>query len=131
MVLKIFSKPEPAGPRPRAPRDDFECSATICDGQSFHRVRLCDVSSSGCKIALLQPLVPGERVQIALQAYHSLGGTIRWCRDGMAGIQFSRPLNDSALQTWKSAVSKARTEPPQGPKRRRNFLGEAIAPDPS
>jgi hypothetical protein len=126
-MLKFFSKAAaPAGPKPRAPRDEFECSATVCAGGAFHRARLCDVSASGCKIALAHPLPPGERIQIALEAYHSLGGTVRWCREGMAGIQFGRPLSDAVLLTWKDAVAKARNAPPPAPKRRRNFLGEAI-----
>jgi hypothetical protein len=129
-VLKLFAKPAPAGPRPRASRDEFDCSATICTGQAFHRVRLADVSSSGCKVCLAAPLSPGERVQVALEAYHSLGGTVRWCRNGMAGIQFSRPLSDSALVTWKGAVSTARKAVRDGRKPRRNFLGEVIGVDP-
>jgi hypothetical protein len=124
-VLKFFSKAPPPGPKPRAPRDEFECSATVRAGESFHRARICDVSASGCKIALAQPLPAGERVQIALEAYHSLGGTVRWCREGMAGIQFSRPLSDAVLHTWKVAVGKARSEAPPPGRRRRNFLGEA------
>jgi hypothetical protein len=88
---------------------------------------LCDVSKSGCKIAVSHPLPAGERVQIALEAYHSLGGTVRWCRDGMAGIEFARMLNDAALAMWKEALEKARSEPqPPGTKFRRNFLGERI-----
>ena len=128
-MLRLFSKPKPEpGPRPRAARDEIACSATLCDGKKFHRVKLCDVSKSGCKVRLPTPIQAGERVQIALEAYHSLGGTIRWCREGMAGIQFARPMSEAALLTWRNAIAAAR--PQQGefapPGLRKNFLGEWV-----
>jgi hypothetical protein len=107
----------------------LECSATLCTGQAFHRVRLIDVSKSGCKITVPHALEAGKSVQIALEAYHSLGATVRWCREGSAGLQFSRPLGDTALVLWKKAVVEARAQPAMpADKRRRNFLGELIAP---
>src|SRR4051812_33064092 len=130
-MLKLFSKAKPpgSGPRPRAPRDNIACSATLCAGNAFHRVQLCDVSSSGCKIIVSQPLVAGEKVQIALQSFHSLSGTVRWCREGSAGIQFARPLSDAGLAGWKHAIANGPDEPEvvdEGPKRKRNFLGERM-----
>jgi hypothetical protein len=112
--------------RPRAPRDDMECSATLCAGNAFHRVHLCDVSKHGCKIFIDEPRYAGERVQIALEAYHSLGGTIRWHRDGKAGIQFVRQLTDMELVTWKNAIRQARARAAVGRKPRLNFWGELV-----
>ena len=126
-MLKFFSKAPPPGPKPRAPRDQFECTATIRAGEAYHSARICDVSASGCKIALEHPLAPGAQIQIALEAYHSLGAIVRWYRDGLAGIQFNAPLSDSILLTWKDAVSKERAAPPAlAPRRARNFLGEKL-----
>ena len=131
-MMKLFGKPSPPpGPKPRAPRDVLQCSATLCTGEAFHRVRLIDVSKSGCKITVPHALESGKTVQIALEAYHSLAATIRWCREGTAGLQFSRPLGDTALVLWKKALSETRSQPSLPPdKRRRNFLGELIAPAP-
>ena len=127
-MLKLFSKPKaPVGPKPRAVRDAIACSATVRAGNAFHRGQLKDVSQSGCKLALAQPIPAGETVQVALQAYHSLGGTIRWCRDGMVGIQFHRPLTDAALATWKGALTRASSgEQAAGEGWRKNFLGEYV-----
>jgi hypothetical protein len=127
IMLKMFSKPKaPSGPQPRAARDAIACSATVRAGNAFHRGQLQDVSQSGCKLALSHRLEPGEHVQVALQAYHSLGGTIRWCRNGMVGIQFARPLSDAALATWKDALSKSNADVVGGEGWRRNFLGEYV-----
>ena len=134
-MLRLFRREEVTPPtatpqqrvlRPRPPRDDMECSATLCAGNAFHRVHLCDVSRNGCKIFLTDARHRGERVQIALEAYHSLGGTIRWHRDGKAGIQFARPLTDAQLVTWKNAVKQARARVAAARKPRRNFWGEPV-----
>ena len=126
-MLKMFSKTKaPSGPRPRAARDAIACTATVRAGNAFHRAQLQDVSQSGCKLALSQRLEPGENVQVALQAYHSLGGTIRWCRGGMVGVQFARPLSDTALATWKEALTERHAQEFGSGVRRRNFLGEYV-----
>jgi hypothetical protein len=135
-MLKLFRKEATTPPeaaegaprplRPRPPRDDMHCSATLCAGNAFHRVHLCDVSRHGCKIFIEEPRYSGERVQIALEAYHSLGGTIRWCRDGKAGLQFARQLTDREMVTWKDAIRQARARAADAKRPRRNFWGEPV-----
>ena len=128
----IVEEPAPAAApsvrvrRPRPPRDDIECSATLCAGGAFHRVQLIDVSKHGCKIFVDQTRWSGERIQIALEHYHSLGGVVRWWKDGRAGIQFARQLTDAQLVTWKNAVAIARARA-RTRKTRRNFWGEEVA----
>ena len=110
-MLKFFAKAVGGGgPRKRAPRDTIKCSATLLIDNMFHRAELLDVSSSGCKVALETPQEAGKFLQIALENYHSLGAQIRWCREGHAGIQFIRPLSDSALARWKRAVVNGATK---------------------
>jgi hypothetical protein len=129
-MLKFFRRqaieePQPLA-APRAPRHEVECSATLCADNAFHRARLCDVSRSGCKVRVAQPRRAGERVQIALEAHQSLGGTIRWYREGKAGIQFARPLSDTQLAMWKKALAVSREREANGPHWRRNFWGELV-----
>jgi len=133
-MVRFFSRPKLEGSRPftqarslrpRPERDAIECTATLCAGNAFFRVSLVDVSRHGCKILVDQPQRSGQRVQIALEAYHSLGGTIRWYRDGRAGIQFARPMTDGALETWQNALFRTR-RPRQRAVRRRNFWGEWV-----
>ena len=113
------------GPRPRPPRDDIVCSATLCAGGAFHRVQLIDVSKHGCKFFVEQERWVGERVQIALENYHSLGATVRWYKDGRAGIQFAHQLSESQLVTWKNAVAAGRARA-KDRLNRRNFWGEPV-----
>jgi hypothetical protein len=131
-MLKLYAKParSDAGdrhePRPRPPRDDIQCSATLCAGNAFHRCILIDVSRHGCKILVPHQHVPGERVQIALEAYHSLGATIRWYKDGRAGVQFANQLSEFQLVAWKNAVLSARERDLERKQGRKNFWGEAV-----
>ena len=130
-MLKLNQGPpsdEPGGrvQRPRPPRDDISCSATLRAGNAFHRVELCDVSKNGCKIFIALPRFAGERVQIALEAHQSLGATIRWYKDGKAGIQFARQLSEPELVTWKNALALARARAADARKPRRNFWGEPV-----
>jgi hypothetical protein len=124
-MLKFFSRD--GGQKKRAPRDRIKCSATLRINDRFHRAELHDVSASGCKIALEEPQNPGQFVQIALENFHSLGGSVRWCRDGLAGIQFIRPLSDAALSKWKRAVVNSTGKEEALPRHdglRRDFWGD-------
>jgi hypothetical protein len=124
-MLKLFSKN--GGKRKRAPRDAIKCTATIRVENAFLRAQLHDVSASGCKVALEEPQEAGQFVQIALENYHSLGATVRWWREGFAGIQFIRPLSDAALSKWKRAVVNGTPKDVVGIKdadKRRDFWGE-------
>ena len=126
-MLKLFSK-VPVGKPKRAPRDEMRCSATLCINNRFFRVQLRDVSASGCKVALEEEQRPGQTLQVALESFHSLGGTVRWWREGLAGIQFHHPLSDYALSRWKKAVVNGTPTDVSGPRDseiRRDFWGEA------
>ena len=127
-MLKLFSRSGGGGgQRKRAPRDTIKCTATLLVDNMFHRAELHDVSSSGCKVALETPQESGKFIQIALENYHSLGAQIRWCREGYAGIQFIRPLSESALATWKRAVVNGAIKDVVGSplsSKRRDFWGE-------
>ena len=130
-MLKLFSKRASAAPKhkERAPRDAMRCSATICVEDGFHRAELSDISKSGCKVALDAPQPPGRTIQIALENFHSLSGTVRWYRDGVAGIQFSNPLSDAALAKWKHAIATGKPtdgDAPSGPRGRRDFWGDKL-----
>jgi hypothetical protein len=131
-MLKSYARPtKPEGqgqrePRPRPPRDDIACSATLCASNAFHRCWLIDVSRHGCKIHVAQQRMPGERVQIALEAFHSLGATVRWFKDGRAGVQFANQLSEGQLKRWKEAVLAARDRD-HGFARRKNFWGESVS----
>jgi hypothetical protein len=106
------------------------CSATILSDNRFYRASLLDISLGGCRAGTEASLAAGVTVQIALEAFHSLGGKVRWCRDGEIGIQFSRPIGDHVLAKWKGQLEAARDEERIASERSarggsRDFWGEA------
>jgi hypothetical protein len=104
---------------PRAPRECLEAAASLRAGTASHRAHLCDVSKNGCKIFIAETCGTGDRVEIALEDCPAVEGTIRWCRDYKAGIQFARPLTDAELRAWKRTIRQGR-----GP--RGNFWSELL-----
>jgi hypothetical protein len=112
--------------RQRPRRDSVSCSATILTDERFFPCQLRDVSSGGCRIALSNPFPVGQPIRIALEEFHSLGGTVRWCRDGEAGIQFTNPIGDYTLRKWQMALERSTARKDGNPGR--DFWGRLISP---
>lgn len=57
-----------------------------------------NLSADGCTIEMGKSrLEPGTTVQLFLEGFEALEGSIRWVRDGRAGIRFARPLHGAVL----------------------------------
>ena len=64
----------------------------------IRRVELTDLSTSGCRIAAPDPLLAvGDTVLIRTSALSGAIGTVRWCKEGEAGIAFASLLDDRLL----------------------------------
>lgn len=88
------------GPRPRMPRIETQCRATIREGANIFRVEACDISQGGVKIRTDAVLPQGTDVVVALPDMDAQAGIICWSSNGFAGINFNRlmPLRD--LVAW-------------------------------
>jgi len=98
-VIDILSS-SMEGPRPRMPRIETDCHATLRDGANIIRVRACDISQGGVKLACETVLPHGTDVVIALPGLAPQRGIACWSEGGYAGIAFNRliPLGD--LVAW-------------------------------
>ena len=88
-VLALLSTPD-GRPRPRMPRIELSCTATLRhDGQVF-RARVLNISQGGiCVHAGLDMEINGD-VVVTLAGLHAAGGVVKW-RDGdYYGIGFNR-----------------------------------------
>ncbi len=112
--------------RPRPPRDPLTCSATIVANNRFYRASLLNISHAGCRARVQESLEAGESVQIALEAFHSLSGRVRWADGDELGIQFTRPLSDFILAKWQRELERGGQAQPLVPRRRwlRDFWGD-------
>lgn len=97
----IFSnRPTRSGYRPRPPRLEIECGATVRLGRYFHKVQVRDISLGGIKVALAVPDCAGRNVVVTADSLHPVKGAVRWHKDNYAGIVFDKPLTFAELAEW-------------------------------
>lgn len=91
------------GPRPRMPRVETKCHATIREGANIFRVEACDISQGGVKIRTQAVLPQGTDVVVTLPDMDPQAGIICWSSNGFAGINFNRLLPLRHLLDWLQA----------------------------
>jgi hypothetical protein len=75
--------PERAERRPVA----FPAHLMIRGGMTFD-VRVLDLSYDGCQIAVPKAVFEGYAVQLSVEGRGAIHATVRWFRDGRAGLKF-------------------------------------------
>ena len=98
-VVDILSSTADA-PRPRMPRVETSCYATLRDGANLLRVRVCDISQGGLKVEC-QTIVPrGNDVIVTLPGLEPQPGLACWVEDGFIGVTFNRLIPLGELVDW-------------------------------
>jgi hypothetical protein len=88
------------GPRPRMPRVEVRCIASVRQGSNVYGMRAHDISQGGLKVESKRDLAIGSEVMVTLPGMPSKIGTVRW-RDGSCyGITFSRLVALAELVQW-------------------------------
>jgi hypothetical protein len=99
-------EPPDSEPVARAPRHSVFLSATVerfgGSAPSRHRVR--DLSTGGVRIDQAANLQAGATVLVTVGALEAVGATVVWARDGVAGLEFARPIDPEAARA-KAAVA--------------------------
>ena len=98
-VIDILSA-SMSGPRPRMPRIETDCYATLRDGANTFRVRVCDISQGGVKIACETILARGADVVITLPGLEPQRGIACWVEGGFIGMTFNRLIPLGELVGW-------------------------------
>jgi len=98
-VIEILSA-SADGPRPRMPRVEVDCIATVRDGANVHRLRACDISQGGLKLAGEPPLEHGCDLSVTLPGLEPQPAALRWRQDGHLGISFNRLIPLAELVDW-------------------------------
>ena len=88
------------GPRPRMPRIEVRCIASVRHGSQVYGMRAHDISQGGLKVESTRDLAIGTEVLVTLPGLASQTGVIRWRDDRCYGITFSRLLALSELVEW-------------------------------
>lgn len=88
------------GPRPRMPRIEVDCLASIREGADVHRVVVRDISQGGLKVATEKTLAIGGEVMVTLVGLAPIAGVVRWSDSGCYGVTFNRVLPLPLLVGW-------------------------------
>ncbi len=88
------------GPRPRMPRVEVRCIASVRQGSQVYGMRAHDISQGGLKVESNRDLAIGSEVLVTLPGLPSQTGVIRW-KDGRCyGITFNRLMALVKLVEW-------------------------------
>jgi hypothetical protein len=104
------------GFRPRPARLEIRCGATIQIEGLYHKVEVRDISLGGIKVHLHERECVGKDALVTVESLRPIKSKVRWHRDGMAGIVFSKPLTFDELAEWlgkriEVASLRASTQP--------------------
>ena len=91
------------GPRPRMPRVEVRCIASVRQGSQVYGMRAHDISQGGLKVESQRELAIGSDVVVGLPGMAPQAAVVRWKEDGAYGITFNRLLALSELVAWLQA----------------------------
>lgn len=102
-VIEILSSADD-GQRPRMPRIEVDCFATVRDGSTIHRMRVRDVSQGGVKLEGAPTLGAGTELVVSLHGLNPQAAAVRWSGAGYLGVTFNRLLPLAELVDWLRAT---------------------------
>lgn len=91
-------------PKPRMPRIEIDCFATVRDGAVVHRLRVCDVSQGGLKLQGTAHFETGNDLTVSLPGLPPQAAALRWSEGGYVGLTFNRLLALPELVEWLRSI---------------------------
>jgi hypothetical protein len=107
-VLAALPPEEPQGPEPgsaerRESRDrrpvNLRAYGVFEDEQTVD-VTILDLSYEGCAIECGFEVKPGDRMKLYVIRRGAIDSTVRWVRDGKAGLVFDNPETEAPKKHW-------------------------------
>jgi hypothetical protein len=88
------------GFRPRPPRLEVNCKASVKVGKLYYTVDVHDISLGGIKVAPIDEYCVGKPVVVVIESLRPVKGEVRWYSDRRAGIVFDKELGFEELAEW-------------------------------
>ena len=88
------------GFRPRPPRLEIRCKASVKVGKVYYTVDVHDISLSGMKVEPIEEYCVGKPVAVVVESLKPIKGEVRWYSERRAGIVFDQPLEFEELAEW-------------------------------
>lgn len=88
------------GFRPRPPRLEIACKASVRVGKIYYTVDVHDISMGGMKVEPIEEYCVGKKVIVVVESLRPIKGEVRWYSERKAGIVFDNPLEFDELSEW-------------------------------
>ena len=88
------------GFRPRPPRLEVRCKASLRVDKTYYTVDVHDISLGGMKVEPIEEYCLGKKVVVVVESLRPVRGEVRWYSDRKAGIAFDQPLTFEELAEW-------------------------------
>src|SRR3954454_8362366 len=88
------------GFRPRPPRLEVKCKASVKIGKVYYTVDVHDISLEGMKVEPIEEYCVGKQVVVVVESLKPIKGEVRWYSDRKAGIVFKDQLDFDELAEW-------------------------------
>jgi hypothetical protein len=88
------------GFRPRPPRMEVSCKASLRVDKIYYTVDVHDISLGGMKVEPIDQYCLGKEVIVVVESLRPIKGEVRWYTDRKAGIVFDEPLSFEELAEW-------------------------------
>jgi hypothetical protein len=88
------------GFRPRPPRLQVQCKASVRVGKTYYNCDVHDISLGGMKIEPIEEYCLGKQVVVVVESLRPIKGEVRWFSDRRAGIVFDKALTFEELAEW-------------------------------
>jgi len=88
------------GFRPRPPRLQIPCKASVRVGKLYYSVDVHDISLGGMKVEPIEEYCVGKKVVVVVESLRPIRGEVRWYADRRAGIVFDKALEFDELTEW-------------------------------
>jgi hypothetical protein len=88
------------GFRPRPPRLQVNCKASVRVEKVYYTVDVHDISLGGMKVEPIEQYCVGKDVVVVVESLRPIRGHVRWYSDRRAGIVFDEPLEFEELAEW-------------------------------
>src|SRR5205085_9930205 len=79
------------GFRPRPPRLQIPCKASVRVGKTYYTVDVHDISHGGIKVEPIAEYCVGNKLQVVVESLRPLKGAVRWYSHRPAGIAVEAP----------------------------------------
>ena len=99
-IVTLLSPLSPSAPRPRMPRVEIQCTASVRLDADLYRAKVMNISQGGLCIEPMAGLAPNSDVVVTLPEMAPIAGVVKWRDDAGCGIGFNRVLSLPDLVRW-------------------------------